>query len=44
MQSPTATHWDALKWLLRYLNSTIDHGIFITPQSSLIFHVFLDAD
>ncbi|KAI5334816.1 hypothetical protein L3X38_024949 [Prunus dulcis] len=27
MHTPTTTHWAAVKWILRYLKSTSDHGL-----------------
>lgn len=44
MQSPTDKHQEALKQLMRYLKSTVDYGILISPQTFLVFHAFSDGD
>uniref|UniRef100_A0A3Q7EWZ0 Reverse transcriptase Ty1/copia-type domain-containing protein n=1 Tax=Solanum lycopersicum TaxID=4081 RepID=A0A3Q7EWZ0_SOLLC len=41
---PNHHHWLDLKRLVRYPKSTIVFGHHITPQSSLKFHVFSNAD
>ena len=35
MQAPTDAHWSAVKWILRYLKSTIQLGIFLFRHSSV---------
>ncbi|KAF2283598.1 hypothetical protein GH714_012132 [Hevea brasiliensis] len=44
MHCPSNSHWQARKRLLRYLKSTINFGIHITPQSHPVFHAYSDAD
>lgn len=44
MHKPTDIHWQAAKRLLRYLASTLSHGIFISKSSPLHLHAFSDAD
>lgn len=29
MSSPLDSHWEAVKWIIRYLNSTIPHGLLL---------------
>lgn len=44
MQSPTSTHMQALKRILRYLKSTISHGLHLTKSSNQTLTAFCDAD
>ncbi|KAI4297578.1 hypothetical protein L6164_037463 [Bauhinia variegata] len=44
MHAPTTTHWNALKRLLRYLASTVHHGIVVHKSSPFILHGYSDAD
>ncbi|KAJ9556427.1 hypothetical protein OSB04_011041 [Centaurea solstitialis] len=44
MHSPTQTHWQALKRLLRYLKGTLHHGLFLNRKSPLALHAFSDSD
>ena len=44
MHTPTDEHLQALKWVLRYLNGTLSHGLFISTQSSSSLVAFSDAD
>ena len=44
MQAPTDDYWQAVKRLLRYLNGTSTHGIFLRRNSPLSFHAYSDAD
>lgn len=44
MHQSTEDHWQAAKRLLRYLASTITHGIFFSAMNSLNLHAFSDAD
>jgi hypothetical protein len=44
MHSPTTTHLQAVKRILRYIKGTIDLGIHLTPCSSLTLHAFSDAN
>ncbi|KAK9144280.1 hypothetical protein Sjap_004183 [Stephania japonica] len=43
-QTPTVTHWQALKRVLRYLKGTTDMGICFRPSSHLYVTGFSDAD
>ena len=33
MQAPTDEHWSAIKWIIRYLKSTIQHGLLFSLSS-----------
>lgn len=44
MHSPTDIHWQAAKRVLRYLKSTITHGIFLQRHNPLSLHAYSDAD
>ena len=44
MHSPTGTHWQALKRVLRYLKGTIHHGLFLTRGCSMDLKAFSDSD
>ncbi|OMO58794.1 hypothetical protein CCACVL1_25353 [Corchorus capsularis] len=46
IHKPSTVHWHAVKWVLRYLNGTIDHVIFIHPPVSTAFPLlaYIDAD
>ncbi|XP_066333435.1 secreted RxLR effector protein 161-like [Miscanthus floridulus] len=46
MEDPREDHWAAMKWLLRYVKGTVDHGIIFpkTGKSRLQLIVFSDAD
>lgn len=44
MQSPTSAHMQALKRVLRYLKSTISHGLHLTKSTDLKLIAFCDAD
>jgi hypothetical protein len=44
MHSPTSTHWEAVKHILRYLKGTIDYDIAIKSASSLTITAFADSD
>ncbi|XP_047320766.1 uncharacterized mitochondrial protein AtMg00810-like [Impatiens glandulifera] len=44
MQSPTTTHWTAVKRILRYLRNTSHHGLLIRPSSSIELSAFSDSD
>jgi len=44
MQAPTDEHWSAIKQILRYLKSTIQHGLFLSHHSSLQLTAYADAD
>ncbi|XP_047314566.1 uncharacterized mitochondrial protein AtMg00810-like [Impatiens glandulifera] len=44
MQSPTTTHWSAVKIILRYLHHIPHHGLFIRPTSSLDISAFSNSN
>jgi hypothetical protein len=44
MQDPQDSHWSAVKRILRYLKSTIDHTFCIYRNSSLQLTAFSDSD
>ena len=44
LQSPTTTHWNACKRVLRHLKVTIDHGISFRPLTSRPLIGFADDD
>jgi hypothetical protein len=44
MQAPTITHMQALKRVLRYLKSTISHGLHLVKTTNLNVTAFCDAD
>ncbi|KAF5471442.1 hypothetical protein F2P56_008232 [Juglans regia] len=44
MHAPKLSHWTAVKRILRYLKSTINHGLFLSKKSSFVLHAYSDAD
>ncbi|WMV57709.1 hypothetical protein MTR67_051094 [Solanum verrucosum] len=44
MHQPSHTHCQAVKCLLRYLKSTIHHGLLFHHGSNATLHVYTDAD
>jgi len=44
MHKPTTQHLQHLKRILRYLKSTINHGILLQPSSSCNLVAYSDAD
>ena len=44
MHSPTTVHWNGIKRILRYLKSTISHGISFQDSSDLSLTCFIDVD
>jgi hypothetical protein len=44
MQSPSSSHWVAVKRILRYLKGTLSHGITLKLATSFILHAYSDAD
>ncbi|XP_040999433.1 uncharacterized mitochondrial protein AtMg00810-like [Juglans microcarpa x Juglans regia] len=44
MHDPKNTDWTAVKRILQYLKSTINHGLFLAKKSGLTLHAFSDAD
>lgn len=43
MHSPTVTHWQLVKRILRYLKGTASHGLLLSPSRSLSLHGYADA-
>ncbi|KAM0964198.1 hypothetical protein ACFX15_022575 [Malus domestica] len=43
LQNPRTTHFTTVKWILRYLKGTLDHGLLLTKGSTNIT-AFLDVD
>jgi hypothetical protein len=45
MANPGKQHWDAVKWIFRYLKGTTDYGItFVRQKSDLSVVGYVDAD
>ena len=44
LSTPRSTHYAAVLRILRYLKSTIFHGIFYSVQSPFVLRAFSDAD
>nr|KYP45253.1 hypothetical protein KK1_033206 [Cajanus cajan] len=44
MHKPLESHWKAIKRVLRYLNSTIEHGLDFYPSSNLDINGYYDSD
>lgn len=44
MHSPKASHWSALKRVLRYLKGTINNGLFFKHHLALILNTFSDVN
>ena len=44
LSAPRSTHYAAVLRILRYLKSTIFHGLFYSAQSSLVLRAFSDAN
>ncbi|XP_043721263.1 uncharacterized mitochondrial protein AtMg00810-like [Telopea speciosissima] len=44
MHRPCTDHWAAVKRILRYLKSTIDHGLYLQRQPTLQLSAYFDAD
>ncbi|XP_048134074.1 disease resistance protein RPV1-like [Rhodamnia argentea] len=44
MHKPNDTHWTAAKRLLRYLKSTIFHGLHLRRDTTPTLHAYSDAD
>ena len=43
MHSPTSSHWQAIKRILRYLKSTITYGISFQSSSDMSLTCYTDA-
>ncbi|XP_043690862.1 uncharacterized mitochondrial protein AtMg00810-like [Telopea speciosissima] len=44
MHRPRIEHWTAVKRILRYLKSTIDHGFYLQRQPTLQLSAYSNAD
>jgi hypothetical protein len=44
MHKPKDLHWQSIKWLLRYLKNTIQHGLMFQKSSTSCIQAFTDAD
>lgn len=44
MHAPTVCHWQVVKWILRYLVGTLDHGLMFYKPRDLTLQAFADAD
>jgi histone deacetylase 1/2 len=47
LHAPRCTHWSAVKRILRYVQSTLSHGLLLRPYSTTVaplFSAFSDAD
>lgn len=44
MQTPLDTHWKAVKRILRYLASTLDHGLHIRASDKIFLTAYCDSD
>ena len=44
MQAPTDEYWSVIKWILCYLKSTIQYGLFLSRHSSVQLTAYTDAD
>ncbi|XP_071683604.1 uncharacterized protein [Lolium perenne] len=44
LHTPRDTHWAAVKRILRYVRSTLSHGLHIRPNPSGVLSAYSDAD
>lgn len=44
MHKPMEVHWQAVKWLLRYLNRTCNHGLHISRTKDARLLVYSNSD
>ncbi|KAK1609668.1 hypothetical protein QYE76_033341 [Lolium multiflorum] len=44
LHTPRDTHWAAVKRILRYVQSTLSHGLHIRPTTSGVLSAYSDAD
>ncbi|GJS03814.1 retrovirus-related pol polyprotein from transposon TNT 1-94 [Tanacetum coccineum] len=42
MHAPAENHWSAVKWILRYLHGTVEHGMLIRHSSGSTLQAFTD--
>nr|GEU62343.1 uncharacterized mitochondrial protein AtMg00810-like [Tanacetum cinerariifolium] len=43
MHASTENHWSAIKWILRYLHGTVEHGMLIRRSSGSTLQAFTDV-
>ena len=46
MSNPGKLHWDAMKWVMRYLKGTLDHGMMYGKSKHEVYEVrgYVDSD
>lgn len=44
MHRPSATHWSALRRIIRYLKGIFIYGLLIQKYLTFYFHNFVDVD
>ena len=46
MSNPGKLHWDAVKWVMRYLKGTLDHGLMYGKSKHEVCEVrgYVDSD
>ncbi|WMV07470.1 hypothetical protein MTR67_000855 [Solanum verrucosum] len=44
MQTPSETHWKAVKWVLPYLQGTVHFGLRLMRHNSISLHMYYDMD
>jgi histone deacetylase 1/2 len=44
LHTPRSSHWSAVKRILRYVHSTVSHGLHLRADSSRLLSAFSDAD
>nr|GEX29607.1 hypothetical protein [Tanacetum cinerariifolium] len=43
MHALIENHWSAVKWILRYLHGTVEHGMLICRSSGSTLQAFTDV-
>ena len=44
MGNPGREHWEAVKWILRYVKGTTDYGLWFTKNTEFKVEGYCDAD
>ncbi|MCO5578964.1 hypothetical protein L7F22_032815 [Adiantum nelumboides] len=44
MQKPCKSHLDAVRWIMRYVKSTVNYGMFYEKNAKLYLYGYTDAD
>ncbi|KAF2288575.1 hypothetical protein GH714_008700 [Hevea brasiliensis] len=44
MHNPTEDHWFVIKWILRHLQQTKNHGLFLTKSTDNNTNIYTDAE